>query len=111
MKFLVLVCSAGKKDPEYCKALKQLGTKENREAAQAEPVPDGQEAEEYGEHQENGEVLQAGPVLDSQKAKKNWEKKENKEAARAGPLPNGWMAKDRKAARTGTGKGMIEMKD
>jgi len=66
---LALVCSTGEKDPEYCKALEELGKEEKEE------------------------------------------NEENEEAAWAGPVPNGRMAKDRKAAWTGMGKGMIEMKD
>ena len=89
-EFLILICSAGKMDPEYCKALKELENEEkeeNREAAWVEPVPNGRKAEEK---EEIGEAAQAGPVPNSRKAEDN---EETREAAWTRPVPNGRKAK------------------
>jgi len=56
------VCRAGKRDPEYCKAREDWENEEKKEfgeAAQAEPVPNRQKAEDDGE---TGEVVQAKSV-------------------------------------------------
>jgi len=93
-EFLILVRSAGEKDPEYRKALEELEAEKNVEAAQVGPVPDGRKGEENQENEENeenGEVAWAGPVPDGCEAK------ENGKAVWAGSVPNGQMAKDKKA--------------